>query len=313
MKKDILIKIVLSMLVCSLITPLTANAAEINKTDYQENRNVIIDSNSENSKVICNECNGLKNPAIDNLKSIPGKWIQASDGRWWYKHNDGTYTTNGWEYIDGKWYYFNAEGWMKTGWVKVKNEWYYLESNGAMRLTDLFQNGSTYTFSTSGSLNSTILGVERQRQEKDNWCWAASAVMVGRYDLPAEKQTVNQTKVVLEVKGEVVNEGGSGEEEARGINISSRNTKNATAINSALSFNDILNTIDNRHPFIVRMKWNSGGGHAIVCGGYRISDNNIWITDPWDQTASQYYSYSGMTQGMTIATGTGRYTGSVTY
>ena len=25
-----------------------------------------------------------------------GSWIQ-SNGRWWYKHSDGSYTTNGWE------------------------------------------------------------------------------------------------------------------------------------------------------------------------------------------------------------------------
>lgn len=29
-----------------------------------------------------------------------GSWIQ-SNGRWWYKHSDGSYTTNGWEQING--------------------------------------------------------------------------------------------------------------------------------------------------------------------------------------------------------------------
>lgn len=24
--------------------------------------------------------------------TIPGQWIQAADGRWWYRHSDGTYT-----------------------------------------------------------------------------------------------------------------------------------------------------------------------------------------------------------------------------
>lgn len=31
--------------------------------------------------------------------SISGQWIQASDGRWWYRHSDGTYTKSNWEEV----------------------------------------------------------------------------------------------------------------------------------------------------------------------------------------------------------------------
>lgn len=58
--------------------------------------------------------------------TIPGTWIQAADGRWWYKHNDGTYTKNDWESIDEKWYFFDESGWMVTGWKKVDGKWFYL-------------------------------------------------------------------------------------------------------------------------------------------------------------------------------------------
>lgn len=61
-----------------------------------------------------------------------GQWIQASDGRWWYRHSDGSYTTNNWEYINGKWYYFDASGRMATGWINLNEKWYYLDSSGAM-------------------------------------------------------------------------------------------------------------------------------------------------------------------------------------
>ena len=43
---------------------------------------------------------------------IPGKvkaqagWVQNGN-RWWYRHADGSYTTNGWEVINGAWYYFD--------------------------------------------------------------------------------------------------------------------------------------------------------------------------------------------------------------
>lgn len=65
----------------------------------------------------------------ENMRAttIPGTWIQAADGRWWYKHNNGTYTKNGWEYISGKWYYFDGSGWMMTGWINLGGKWYYLK------------------------------------------------------------------------------------------------------------------------------------------------------------------------------------------
>ena len=55
-----------------------------------------------------------------------GEWIE-SDGRWWYRHSDGSWTSDGWEYIDGKWYYFDGDGWMKTGWLQWGGNWYYLQ------------------------------------------------------------------------------------------------------------------------------------------------------------------------------------------
>lgn len=313
--------------------------------------------NIQDSKDACIGVEGETEPnemiEYSRATTKPGKWIKASDGRWWYKHNDGTYTKNGWEYIDGKWYYFDSNGWMKTGWIKVNNKWYYLnssgamvvgwqkigstwyyfnssgvmqtgwkkinnrwyflESNGAMRTAALTQGGSNYTFQSSGALNTTRLGVQRQRQERTNWCWAASCIMVGRYDLPASLQTITQTSVVLHVKGEIINLAGNGSEEVRGINHASQSLKHATSLERTLSFTEVLNTIDNRHPFIVRMRWDGGGGHAVVCAGYRYSDSSLYLIDPWENTASRYYSRNSLVRGTSIATGTGQYRFSVIY
>ena len=80
-----------------------------------------------------------------------GSWFQ-SNGRWWYKHSDGSYTTNGWEKINGTWYYFDSEGWMKTGWIKESGNWYYLDDSGAMKTGLQTIGGNEYYLSTSGAM-----------------------------------------------------------------------------------------------------------------------------------------------------------------
>lgn len=60
------------------------------------------------------------------------KWIQESNGQWWYRHADGKCTKENWEQIDGKWYYFDGNGWMQIGWIQDKGKWYYLKESGEM-------------------------------------------------------------------------------------------------------------------------------------------------------------------------------------
>lgn len=79
-----------------------------------------------------------------------GNWIQ-SNGRWWFKHNDGSYTSNGWEKINRTWYHFDNSGWMQTGWVK-DGSWYYLDGSGAMKTGWLNDNGSWYYLDQSGAM-----------------------------------------------------------------------------------------------------------------------------------------------------------------
>lgn len=88
------------------------------------------------------------------------EWIK-SGSRWWYKHADGSYTTNGWEKINGTWYYFDQAGWMATGWVKDNGTWYYLENSGAMKASQWFEvGGKWYYVNGSGALavNTTVDG-----------------------------------------------------------------------------------------------------------------------------------------------------------
>ena len=84
-----------------------------------------------------------------------GSWIK-SGSRWWYKHSDGSYTTNGWEKIGDTWYYFDSEGWMKTGWIKEYGNWYYLDDSGAMKTGWCWISGSWYYLNTSGVMQTGL-------------------------------------------------------------------------------------------------------------------------------------------------------------
>ena len=86
----------------------------------------------------------------DSNSNFSGSWVQ-SGSRWWYKHADGSYKTNGWEKINGVWYRFDNSGWMQTGWVK-DGSWYYLDGSGAMKTGWLKDNGSWYYLDGSGAM-----------------------------------------------------------------------------------------------------------------------------------------------------------------
>lgn len=91
---------------------------------------------------------GFVHPKLDTVEA---KWIKAKDGRWWYRHADGSWTSNGWEKIDGKWYYFDKDGWMKTGWIQWKRRWCYCESSGACAYSKtLHIDGKDYVFGRDG-------------------------------------------------------------------------------------------------------------------------------------------------------------------
>ena len=92
-------------------------------------------------------------PASSTVTPTPTKtdhWVQAGS-RWWYKHADGSYKTNGWEKINGVWYHFDNSGWMQTGWVK-DGSWYYLDGSGAMKTGWVKDNGSWYYLQDSGAM-----------------------------------------------------------------------------------------------------------------------------------------------------------------
>lgn len=144
-------------------------------------------------------------------------------------------------------------------------------------------------------------GVERVQQAKSNWCWAACAEMVGVYETTS---TLDQWDVVALIYGSTYpNNSGSVFNIVSGINYVSRNTK-AASFSRFISLETLQSEIgDKHHPLVIRLAWESGGGHFVVAKGYNGSSINI--IDPWGNTATQYYSYASLLNGGTFANGTG--------
>ena len=111
---------------------------------FDKDLNAIGNHKTKNENTNSSQKNGV------NHSQYFGSWIR-SNGRWWFKHNDGSYTSNGWEKINRTWYRFDNSGWMQTGWVK-DGSWYYLDGSGAMKTGWLKDNGSWYYLCSLGAM-----------------------------------------------------------------------------------------------------------------------------------------------------------------
>lgn len=336
--------VVMGVLLCMSVTPLSVLAEDRDKDTL----------NKETVTIIENEISGSRDTSHELVGSAgTGQWIRGAEGKWWYKHFDGTYTRGDWEKIGGQWYLFDAAGWMlhgwqkvkgswyylgeandgsmksgwqrvngswyylgeandgsmKTGWVKIADYWYFLLPDGQMNTEYIVQGSRSYWFHPFGHLMTSIINIPRQRQEKDNWCWAASAVMIGRYGTGS---SISQTQVVKQVKGSVVNDGGTDSEVVSAIKYVSQYGKKPR-ITTPKSYVDMSNYIDQNKLFAIHMSWTTGGGHMIVGAGYSLDGKSIYCVDPWENTQNRYYNYSGLVNGTTIATGRGRCTSLILY
>lgn len=82
----------------------------------------------------------------------PSGWVKNGIG-WWYRRQDGSFSRNNWEQIDGEWYYFNDDNYMKIDWIKWKDKWYYCDTNTGMMLKGLqIIGGKIYYFHDAGDM-----------------------------------------------------------------------------------------------------------------------------------------------------------------
>jgi len=110
-------------------------AAEANYISSNYNSSINSTTSSTSSSYVTgltgSTVNGPLTLANTLANSTGGQWIQDQNG-WWYRNPDGSWTSNGWQQINGKFYYFNSSGYMKTGWILWDYQYYYCGADGAM-------------------------------------------------------------------------------------------------------------------------------------------------------------------------------------
>ena len=150
---------------------------------------------------VSNPVSAQESSSQTTYSNSSGSWIK-SGSRWWYKHSDGSYTTNGWEKIGGTWYYFDSEGWMKTGWIKEYGNWYYLDDSGAMKTGWCWISGSWYYLNTSGVMQTGLQTIEG----KQYYLADSGAMQTGWHNIGDDtyffassgaRQTINRRALVL--------------------------------------------------------------------------------------------------------------------
>ena len=131
------------------------NAALTIYTEKQESYNraqLAYDEAAEKEKAAFDAYNAYLQEQ-ENKKN--GFWIQSGN-RWWYSHQDGSYTINDFEVINDQTYYFDGNGYMVTGWQKINDKDYYFNESGAM-VTDAWV-GNYYLQEDGSMATNTWIG-----------------------------------------------------------------------------------------------------------------------------------------------------------
>ena len=107
--------------------------------------------------------------ALSTLSTtFAGSWIQDHVG-WWYQHDDGSYPTNGWHWIDGnndgiaECYYFNETGYCLIN--TTTPDGYTVDTNGAWIVDGTIQTQTVSAIPSTITSASTTVAAD----EAANW------------------------------------------------------------------------------------------------------------------------------------------------
>lgn len=157
------------------------------------------------------------------------------------------------------------------------------------------------------STSARAFKVTRHEQENTNWCWAASAQMMGE----AVGRYVTQSAIVDYVKGTVANVPAADIfDEGRAVDYAT--LRYSTIHRTPLTFAAAMSELGAEEPIFVRIEWRPRNGHAVVASGYNLSVGTITIVDPAEGCGIKAFPYRTMVSGCTFQSGTGKWTDSIT-
>ena len=119
---------------------------------------------------------------LANSTAFAGQWKSDTRG-WWYQNDDGSYPTNGWQWIDGNGdgvsesYYFDGNGYMFSN--TTTPDGYNVNADGAWT-----QNGTVQTQTTGQSQTANLVSSDEyplKGKVEKYFCHEDSAGLVWRW------------------------------------------------------------------------------------------------------------------------------------
>ncbi len=134
----------------------------------------------------------------------------------------------------------------------------------------------------------TRLNFVIQRQQQDQWCWAAVVASVSRFFDPNSNWTQCSLANAAFNRNDCCGSGFSDCNRAYDTEKALSITGNLQSSSGPITLTDIAQEIDAVRPICVRIEWIGGGTHAVVIDGYNMAMNMAAVDDPWGA------SYSGV-------------------
>lgn len=136
-----------------------------------------------------------------------------------------------------------------------------------------------------------VLSVPYHAQEKNNWCWCASAQMV----LEFYGHTYTQTEIAQWAVGgqDIANYlYGSTDANMHGDDeiLAHYGDIESTGLAYAISYSTLSGEMEHTRPVIIRWGWDSEGGHILVIRG-ADSEDEVYLNDPWYGQSINTYSW----------------------
>jgi papain like cysteine protease AvrRpt2 len=142
--------------------------------------------------------------------------------------------------------------------------------------------------------SSATLPFSQQRQQQDQWCWAAVTVSVSLfYDAGTGWTQCSLVNAELSRVDCCSNGSSSACNKPSTLDAPLSRTGNLRGMNQTLApFPDVVSEIGSKHPLGCRIGWALGGGHFVVVRGYSIGANGSWVNvaDPFYGPSTYVYS-----------------------